>query len=155
MSGHSEACQAAKDAADLWKEQHPNHCKTCGGAGFNDCSDPSVGLYGGEPCEDCICQGKCPVCGHQHNENWNADVQEWEPCESCGWTESQYPPFWECVCYDPEADWKAEWDRELATMMAEYPVGDGRHTPVTEAEWAAYFTASDLAYDEARDNRSR
>lgn len=147
MSGHSEACLAAKRAADLWRNEHPNYCKTCGGAGFNDCSDPSVGLYGGEPCEDCVCQGKCPVCGHQHGENWNADVQEWEPCESCGWTESQYPPFWECFCYDPEADWHAEWDRELATV-----IGGWTAAPVTDDEWAAYFAASDFAYDEARDN---
>ena len=154
MSGHSEACQAAKDAADLWREQHPDFCKTCGGSGFVDASDPSVGLWGNEPCEDCVCEGKCPVCGHQHGEDWNNDEAisvAWTPCEVCGWTEDKLPPQWECFCYDPEKDWHEEWDRELATMLAEYPAGDGRHTPVTEAEWAAYFAASDLAYDAARE----
>ncbi len=79
---HTAQCNEAQAAVAAWKAEHPNYCHKCHGSGEVDASDPSVGIWGNEPCEHCVCEGRCPSCGHQHGEGWCMD--EYEPCEACG-----------------------------------------------------------------------
>lgn len=53
-----------------WEKKYPNHCKTCNGAGGVSYS----GNYWNPPdfaeCDNCIGQGKCPLCGEDFPEDF-------------------------------------------------------------------------------------
>lgn len=65
-----------------WKAEHPAACTHCNGLGQVFVDEQQIGLVGYEPCAWCVSDGICPVCGHQHGENWCTD--KYEACEACG-----------------------------------------------------------------------
>lgn len=80
---HSQKClnEQAKIAKAIkaFDAKYPNFCKKCDGAGLH----VSNGSYwvppDVDPCDACVGQGKCPMCGKQHGDDWQGDA-----CE-CGW----------------------------------------------------------------------
>lgn len=98
MTVHSLDCIAEQrhldylaELAKEWEFKWPNHCDGCYGWGCFDASDPSVGIWGLEPCEECLCKGNCPRCGEFI---WTEEQLEfmWEKnipamCSKCNWYE--------------------------------------------------------------------
>jgi hypothetical protein len=97
----------------LFIHAYPNHCVECGGWGgtfYHD--DPSacgVSLSSGymiecDPCDYCVGEGNCPVCGEALLE----DDGYFTKCASCEWTEdSEFKGLpsrddLECECYEYE-----------------------------------------------------
>lgn len=108
---HTQACVVAQANYEIWSADHPKHCQKCHGHGSNGApSDPSVGMYGAEPCEECLGKGICPVCGTQHDEDWDSNN-----CTGCGWSwegESE-SPWQDCCCHEQYEVFSAdEWNLE-------------------------------------------
>ena len=106
MTTHTAQCNEAQAAVVAWKEAHPNYCHKCHGAGV-------VGsAWDNEPCESCVCEGRCPVCGFQHGEGWCEG--EYETCEYCGHVIGEYGcPEVDCDCGREEEEAAAEAARLL------------------------------------------
>jgi len=102
---HSKNCDARHTAKLAYDAKYPNACRKCQGYGFHTApatrEDP--GLH--EFCE-CLADGRCPRCGHQHNENWNLYLDDVEPvadyCEACGWDpeSGDRRPDDDCNCFE-------------------------------------------------------
>lgn len=153
MVEHTENCKKAQAAVEAFKAAHPDHCKTCGGHGSNgQPSDPSVGLYDPEPCEDCIGQGRCPVCGHQHDEEWDG-----EACEACGWNWDPKlsvvsAPWHECEC---GMDWQPDQAEIDFQRKAAEEVAEAKWVAMSPEERDTWYAASDFAYDAWRETGRR
>jgi hypothetical protein len=104
---HTPECQAgmarAEEVRADWVAQWPNYCRECGGEGLHHY--PGVYRYpdgSGEPpstdpCEGCVCQGKCSRCGAEGLDPETAEG----PCKTCGWNyDDAIPAAWECGCWE-------------------------------------------------------
>jgi hypothetical protein len=98
----------------LFIHAYPNHCVECGGWGgkfYHD--DPSAGgvsLSSGcmiefDPCESCVGEGNCPVCGESLLDTEDGAAI----CSHCLWNEeSEFkglpnPDDLECECHEYES----------------------------------------------------
>src|SRR5258706_16046271 len=95
---HTQLCsirtQERNETIAAWKQQWPDHCTNCYGAGqFCSQYDPSpagISLGSGfftecDPCEHCTARGTCPRCGKQAwTVNEDDEVPE-TPCPHCHW----------------------------------------------------------------------
>lgn len=119
---HTKRCAIARSRMEFKRNEfarrYPNYCRKCGGAGgfmwHYDPSPAGVSLAGGymvdaEPCPECVEQGKCPKCGHQHEitDPVNPPFSDEDfACESCGYVPLQddppptAQPDYECHCWD-------------------------------------------------------
>ena len=84
---HDEECVVRTIKYEKFFEEHPDYCKMCDGAGgFSYISS----IYGFppnyEPCEECVSQGKCPIC--EFNIVFEEhDLCDYGFCGACGWDE--------------------------------------------------------------------
>lgn len=61
------------------KRDWPDYCRKCSGWGAHYFPGTMWDPPDCDVCE-CINEGRCPRCGHQHDEDW-----EGEDCEACCW----------------------------------------------------------------------
>jgi hypothetical protein len=139
MTTHTQQCiEETQRILALQQEYdtcYSNWCRTCHGVGYNVWYEDVVGDGGpsmpmSEPCYDCVAQGKCPRCGHQHDENWQVnrsgptDDPRDDPCENCDWSWGYggRPELDYCDC--GEDAWRIE-QEELEAM---------RYVPLTDVE---------------------
>lgn len=145
MVTYSDLCLAAQAKQAEWDALWPNACKECDAAWFVSYYEPIDefgGMYKSGECEDCMGEGKCPRCGHQHGIEWNVDDDE--ACVECGWDveltdASMCRPVAHCAC------WEVESDKELREM-------EELRLLITRDEEYDYY-ADDLAFDAARERR--
>lgn len=91
-NGHTEACNKRQaeyqERLAKYEQEHPHYCRNCQGMGGflsqYDPSPPGVSLSPGymtdfDPCDDCVNNGKCPVCGQQTVN------EDGDHCSECGW----------------------------------------------------------------------
>ena len=103
---HTKECQASYDKwqaeANAYTSYWPNHCKSCHGYGVfyspgNRWEPPST-----DPCDECVCNGKCPRCGELTFEDDTLDI-----CSKCGFNLTNGvggPQDFECNCWDSYED---------------------------------------------------
>lgn len=152
---HKESCLAAqariKAAQDAFLAKWPNFCKSCWGAGGHTSPGDFYQPPDWQPCF-CLDNGRCPLCGKQHNEDWEADE-----CE-CGWTydghgmnekDIVYPiesMDW-CDCFEPTQEELDEMKRVREQADAEW------WDSLTAEQKNAWYAESDFQYDCAREKR--
>ena len=114
-----------------WKWRWPKYCTSCDATGLLTWSENQSPLGSGmywpeefeEPCEQCILKGKCPRCGHQHNEDWNNyetdDEDSFDACKFCGWDWDKGADDILPLCEDECMCWQEEWETEREEV--DYP----------------------------------
>lgn len=131
---HTEDCSQARLARLAWAIKWPFHCDKCEGRGGwaspGSFSEPPDG----DPCEECVCQGRCPRCAAVR-----MDAQWWRCtktdtvlryyavdsdmfiCPNCGWNEEEPDamPDAECNCWEATFDNVFDLDDIGPVMMSE------------------------------------
>ena len=80
-----------------WEEKYPNYCRNCNGAGGFYFSGTRWIPPDFAECDECIGQGKCPLCGEKIGEGIPLDCFLDETILPCGHTyENPEAPY--CIC---------------------------------------------------------
>lgn len=102
---HTDGCNKRHAAKLAYDAKYPDACKACHGSGrlTAPATREDAGLD--EMCPDCMCNGRCPRCGHQHDEQWNLWLDDdrdprADCCDACGWdpTSGDCRPDDDCGC---------------------------------------------------------
>ncbi len=108
---HTQECDAARAAQEtkrnLWALLWPYACPYCegrGGVHQDGYFDYKAGVGEPpcfEPCEACVCQGRCARC-----RGTLADQETGEgPCTACNWDfDDELPELYDCDCWQREEE---------------------------------------------------
>jgi hypothetical protein len=103
---HTKECDTAgmaQDAArERWKAAWPDYCSVCEGrggthyAGYFDYKAGAGEPPSFDPCEACVCQGRCARCQSALSDQETGEG----PCTACGWNyDDELPEPYDCDCW--------------------------------------------------------
>lgn len=178
---HTQQCLEAQAKYDAWAKENPYACEHCHGQGIlGYVHDRDTGSGDYITCKHCFDEGICPVCGiplgkiftcptchTEMDENGYCpicgeyiDASNYEHCEACGWDfddASTHSPYVECCCYENQLD--SPYAAHSMGIFAEYGEGEDdtvefyAELPDNWGEGDYPYTASDIAFDAAREDR--
>jgi hypothetical protein len=109
-----------------WDEMYPNRCKICNGAG----GQSYPGTYWEPPdyieCDECIGQGKCPLCGAEIGEGIPLDCFLDDSILPCGHTYDNEAIVPYCDCDEYPMCSNDRHRMEYAYSKTAYEVSSGR-----------------------------